>query len=130
MDSLFVTQDIRHTPIYPLIGCTITKGIIGLRTLDFDGTKISFVTRLRKKHTNGFYYLIDFKRDVILKDKEIEYAMQTQQIFHMYVYQFLILGVIDEKFMIQRVGMPDTPVFTLDPDQTPEEERLKKLLEA
>lgn len=117
------------TPIYPIVdiqikeGAGAAPGVLG----NPNAVRISLRTRLRKKHSNGKYYLVDFRRDAIFSDKRFEGISKAQEIFHMDVYAFIILGVIDEKIMIKREEMPDAPMFIIDPDQTPEEERLKKL---
>lgn len=119
-------------PIYPAVECNIKNGLIGhteMRNSAQDAVSIELKTFLRKKHNDGLYYLVEFKKDVTITkaDYILIDSMQTQDIFHAEIYNFITLGKIDPNLILDNIEQ--RKAFTLDPDQTPEEERLRKLID-
>jgi hypothetical protein len=84
---------------------------------------LTFDTYLRKKH-RGKYYLWHFHwdREIEVGEGKREYSILLEiEQFHGEVYRTIILGKVSTKIIDPRYN---TQIFELDPDQTPEEERL------
>jgi len=73
-------------------------------------------TRLRKKHDDGKYYLVRIESTATTEEIAIE-------ILHTDVHTFDILGTITPE-----VQMTTLIGHQLDPNQQPEEERIRQLL--
>jgi hypothetical protein len=82
-------------------------------------------TYLRKKFRGKFYLQKFFREcEIQYQDMSLDYVIGELNHFNAGVYKTIILGKVDLKLVFpQHIG-PDKPVFELDPDQTPEEERL------
>ncbi len=91
---------------------------------------IEFRTFLRKKHTDGKYYLQEFYKKyrfelnepLKTKDRIIEILNQI----HTEVYNNLIYGIINPAL---KTAIFDEPIFKLDSNQQEETERVKSYLE-
>ena len=92
------------------------------------GTTLHLVTTLRKLHRKkwslrGKYYLVHFKQwhnNIVDKDKgeALLHFIKEVHIFHM-------LGKVSTTYVKDAFG---ETIFKLDPDQTPEEKRLRETL--
>ena len=103
--------------IYPAVYMNLSKDLRRTEVLTID-------TYLRKKH-RGKYYLWHFHRDRDIDTKEglREYNIITEiEQFHGEVYRTLLLGKVPTKLVDPRIF--NRKIIELDPDQTPEEERI------
>lgn len=104
--------------IYPLISAHEN-------TVEKDGkisTYISLFTSVRKLHTDGKWYFIRIRSNGNF-DNQVPPAFYEK--FYLDVYMNLILCIIIPEGINTGAG---TIEFPLDPDQTPEDERLRKLI--
>lgn len=90
-------------PIYPIIE------IIN------EGLKSRINTYLRKKHTDGLWYLIPIVQSCSINTNSLNF-------FHKRVYQYLFIGSISPNWTDAETG---DLIYVLDEDQRSEEERLK-----
>lgn len=79
-----------------------------------------FLTALRKKHTDGKWYLVRFDRELFAPDND------AINMFHKEVYRFLIQGIIDPGLKSAIFG---ADIYPVDEDQRDESERLSELFE-
>jgi hypothetical protein len=87
---------------------------------------IKFETYLRKK-LRGKYYLQKFymECEIPTSDVNMELILGELNHFNAGVYKSIILGKVDLKLIFPQHMGPARQVFELDPDQTPEEDRLQ-----
>lgn len=90
-------------------------------TISDEGHCVTYTTTLRKKY-RGKWYLISFAKEF---GKSENFNRDLALIsFNKEVYIMLISGKVYLKAVY---GLDKTSVFKLDPDQTEETERLKKM---
>lgn len=85
---------------------------------------ITFMTRVRKLHKDNKYYLIACSRTYVNGGRTEDDLINKLTDFHREIYITLMFGMIDHSIVFTRAG---DPVFELDPDQTPEKERIFKV---
>jgi hypothetical protein len=86
---------------------------------------IRFETYVRKKH-RGKYYLWEIYRIFHYPENisdGLNQIFKDQNIFMKDVYRTILLGKVNLK-LVHEINGVFVPLFELDPDQTPEEERL------
>lgn len=95
--------------------------------VELDGPEMWICTVVRKKHTDGLYYLTQVKRSVIVTpEREIVRNRMIHQMindFNYMVYMWLVYAPIDP----DQVNMVGCPIFVLDPDQTDDLERVYRV---
>lgn len=104
--------------IYPEIGVEILY--LGEKPL------VTLTTYLRKTYRRKYYLWKFYKEFETKDDLIIEEAIVLMNKFHGEVYRTIVLGKVDPKLILHTGGIL-RPAFELDPDQTPERERLIKL---
>ena len=106
-------------PIYPIIW-----GVQNEIT-----NTIEFITFLRKKHTDGKYYLQEFYRRISFELNEPLKAkdkiLNTLNQIHIEVYNNLICGIICPEL---KTVVFNEPIYKLDANQQEESERVKEYL--
>lgn len=118
-----MTNQMTEIPIYPQVQQEIKYGMTGLGPADssLDAIRIVTKSRIRKKHTDGLYYLIELHSAVQLANMKslVEDTLAHQKQFNHKAYNILMLYIIDPAH---------DNLCALDENQTPEEERLKQLI--
>ena len=100
----------KHSPIYPQIQMKNTES-----------EEIVAFTSIRKEHEGKWYLWLLVQRANIPIGGNAEDLIERVML---HAYNMLILGKVDTKC----THLSGEPVFTLDPDQTPETERLMKII--
>jgi len=94
--------------------------------IEDNGYKMLIESFLRKKHSDGKWYLVHFREIInLLKCPKLEKHFYVDR-FHTYVYMFLIRGSITPDAQYSHIDMPEDYVHKLDDNQEDEAGRMTR----